>query len=133
VAGPPLAPSITHPWITFTFDSSSLAGTSWFFLGEAMSKCAHLIGSPLKPSIAEDLAAVYLAKGVHATTAIEGNTLSEEEVLHRVKGERPSLPPSREYLGTEADNIIRAIAEIDAALQAGRVPSLDSERLKHLQ
>jgi Fic family protein len=125
-------PSPTHPWIDFNLRIDDLPSTTWFFMGEAMSKCAHLIGSPLRPSVAEDLAAVYLAKGVHATTAIEGNTLTEEEVLERVKGAASDLPTSREYLGIEADNIIAAVAEIDDALRSGVVLPLDTDRLKQL-
>ena len=39
---------------------------------------------------------VSLRKGARATTAIEGNTLSEEEVARIDAGEK--LPPSKEYL-----------------------------------
>lgn len=125
-------PSDTHPWINFRFEPRSLPPEAWVLLGEAMSKCEHLVGSPLKPSVALELAAVYLAKGVHATTAIEGNTLSEQEVLQRVRGEGDDLPPSREYLGTEVDNVIAAIGEIDAALRVGTVLPLDPARLREL-
>ena len=62
---------------------------------------------PLLPEVADYLHQVYLAKGVLATTAIEGNTLSEKEVLARIEG-KLNLPPSREYLGQEIDNIIEA-------------------------
>jgi len=132
VAVTPFPASATHPWIDFRFDVDDLSGADWFLMGEAMSKCSHLIGSPLRPSVAAELAAVYLAKGVHATTAIEGNTLTEEEVLQRVKGSNEALPASREYLGIEADNIIAAIGEIDEALRSGVVLPLDTNRLKHL-
>jgi Fic family protein len=50
---------------------------------------------------------LYLAKGAAATTAIEGNTLSEEEVLRRIKT-RQALPASQEYQGKEIDNIVDA-------------------------
>lgn len=42
-----------------------------------------------------------------ATTAIEGNTLSEEEVLLHFKG-KLKLPPSHEYLSREIDNVLEA-------------------------
>ncbi len=48
-----------------------------------------------------------LVKSVQATTAIEGNTLSEEEVRAQLEGVG-KLPPSREYLGKEVDNVIKA-------------------------
>lgn len=52
-------------------------------LGEAASKCEHIAGVPLRPSVAQELHRLYLAKGALATTAIEGNTLTENEVLQR--------------------------------------------------
>jgi len=97
----------SHPWITFQFDARLLDYQTWILMGEAKSKCAHINGAPLLPEIQENLFHVYLVKGARATTAIEGNTLSEEEVDRRIKGEL-ELPPSKEYLGKEIDNIIKA-------------------------
>ncbi len=97
----------THPWLSFEFSSESLPSDVWFLLGESQSKCEHLAGVPLRPDIAATLHRVYLAKGVQATTAIEGNTLTEREVLDRIEG-RLSLPQSKEYLGREVDNVIAA-------------------------
>lgn len=77
-------------------------------LGEAQAQCKHLAGVPLMPEVADALHLLYLAKGVRATTAIEGNTLTEEEVQQRIEGEL-ELPPSKEYLGTEVDNVVTAI------------------------
>jgi len=54
---------------------------------------------------------VYLVKGVQATTAIEGNTLTEEEVRLRLE-KKLKLPPSKEYLGKEVDNILFLCNEI---------------------
>lgn len=50
---------------------------------------------------------VYLAKGMLATTAIEGNTLTEEEVLG-ILDRRLELPISREYLEREIKNVLAA-------------------------
>jgi len=68
----------THPWLTFSH--TVLPDLLNLQLGEAFSKCQHLANSALQPALASRLASIYLAKGVNATTAIEGNTLSEEEV-----------------------------------------------------
>jgi hypothetical protein len=46
----------------------------------------------LQDHIATELSSIYLTKGVKATTAIEGNTLSEEQVRARIKGEASSSP-----------------------------------------
>jgi Fic family protein len=81
----------------------------WMALGEAQSKCQHLAGVALKPSVAIQLHRMYLAKGVHATTAIEGNTLTEEQVaeriLQRLEGVS-TVPESQKYLETEVDNVL---------------------------
>jgi hypothetical protein len=50
---------------------------------------------------------LFLAKGALATTAIEGNTLSEQEVLGHIE-RRLKLPPSKEYLGQEIDHDTKA-------------------------
>src|SRR5271157_1216126 len=96
----------THPWLTFSVDFTHASASLWIALGECHSKCEHIAGVPLRPDIAEILHAVYLAKGVSGTTAIEGNTLSEEEVLKHVQG-KLEVPPSKEYLKQEIDNILQ--------------------------
>lgn len=101
----------THPWLTFSFDLGRLSYRSWLLLGEAASKCRHVAGVPLTPAVAERLHQVYLSKGVHGTASIEGNTLSEDEVLARIDGEL-DLPRSQEYLGREIDNIVAVCNDI---------------------
>ena len=54
---------------------------------------------------------MYLAKGIHGTTAIEGNTLSEDEVRALIEG-RGEVPRSREYLKKEVLNIWRCLTMI---------------------
>lgn len=80
-------------------------------LGEAISKCDHIAGVPLMPEIAKKMYNLYLAKGALATTAIEGNTLTEEEAVAQLEG-RLRLPPSREYLSRELQNIVDACNRI---------------------
>jgi Fic family protein len=67
---------------------------------------------------------VYLAKGVLGTTAIEGNTLSEEEVRGLVEGDL-ELPPSQDYLRQATDNIIAAYNKIKDDLLTGVSLPLD--------
>lgn len=97
----------THPWIDYELDLRRASHKLWLLLGEAKSKCEHIAGAPLLPEAASELYAVYLAKGALATTAIEGNTLTEQEVRQRIEG-KLQLPPSKDYLGQEIDNIIEA-------------------------
>lgn len=60
---------------------------------------------------------VYLARGVMATTAIEGNTLSEDEVRAILEGDL-KLPPSRQYLQQEVENVIGAYNEALEKIEA---------------
>src|SRR3712207_1501187 len=94
----------SHPWLEFRLDLSPLDPQFWTLMGEARSKCRRLARTPTKPRVTQRLRAVNRAKGVHATTAIEGNTRSEEQAAQRIDGKLP-LPPSLEYLGQEIDNI----------------------------
>lgn len=98
----------SHPWITFHVDLRRLSVDTWMLLGEVRSKIEHLSLALLKPEVAAEMNLLYLAKGAHATTAIEGNTLSEDEVLEIVEGRNESPPPSQEYLVQEVTNIVSA-------------------------
>ena len=101
----------SHPWLTFSIDLRQMSARFWLALGEIKSKAEHIAGVPLDPQVAEEFHNVFLAKGVLATTAIEGNTLSEDEVRRILSGDL-KLPPSRQYLETEVKNIIRACNEL---------------------
>jgi Fic family protein len=108
----------THPWLTFTLDLRRIPWDAWLLLGEATSKCAHIAGSALDPPTAEKLMRIYLAKGALATTAIEGNTLTDEEAQQRIAGQL-RLPPSKEYLGVEIDDIVDASNWLGERYQRG--------------
>lgn len=120
----------THPWIDFRLDLRRAPPELWMLLGEARSKIAHVAGSLLNPDVAREMHNVYLTKGVLATTAIEGNTLSEEEARRRVEGHL-DLPPSREYLGREIDNIIAAYNQIKDELVAGAAPPMSRATIEN--
>ncbi|GAA4193426.1 Fic family protein [Streptosporangium oxazolinicum] len=124
--------SETHPWIAFDFDPREQLGfRTWMLLGEVLSKCGHIAGAPLQPSLADELNQIFLSKSAHATTRIEGNTLSENEVLQRVRHQL-DLPPSLEYLGQEVDNIVAAYSLIEADLRDGKSLALTRERIEEL-
>jgi len=42
-------------------------------LGAIQSKCEHVANAMVPPQVATELYYLYLAKGIRATTAIEGN------------------------------------------------------------
>lgn len=97
----------THPWLTFEVDLKRASYRLWLLLGEAASKSDHVRRALLRPEVADDLLNVFLVKGALATTAIEGNTLSEEEV-RQVFEDQLKLPPSKEYLAQEIRNVLDA-------------------------
>lgn len=102
---------LSHPWLKFRVDLSNAPYQLWLLLGEARSKIDHIAGVPLRPETAERLHRVYVAKGARATTAIEGNSLSEEQVLDHLEG-KLKLPPSQQYLAQEIDNVVKACNRI---------------------
>jgi Fic family protein len=119
----------THAWISFHVDLRPLGGEVWMQLGEARSKVEHLSLALLRPDIAAAMNRMYLAKGAHATTAIEGNTLSENDVLEIVEG-RHEAPPSQEYLVQEVENVIEACNRVKDDLIEGGPADLTPEMVK---
>ena len=91
-----------------------------------MARCGQIAGSALPPGAAEEMWTLYLVEGVQATTAIEGNTLSTEQIRDRMQGRLP-LPPSQEYLGREVDNVLRACGEIEASILEETRPRLGAD------
>jgi Fic family protein len=118
----------SHPWLTFHLDVERIPAAVWILLGEARSKCEHLAGVPLQPKTAQTLNQVFLAKGARATTAIEGNTLSEEQVRQQIDGTL-KLPPSKQYLAKEVQNIIEAFNGLFRELPSGQSFALTIDRV----
>lgn len=109
----------SHPWITFQVDLQRAGAEFWMLLGEARSKVDHLALALLKPDVAEQMNQVYLAKGAQATTAIEGNQLSEAQVAEIVAGRAEPAPASQQYQRREVENILAAFNRIKDDLLAG--------------
>lgn len=119
----------THGYIDFTLDLHRLRADVWVLLGEAMSKAQRVGRSLLSPEVAGELLQVYLTKGALATTAIEGNTLSEAEARAVIE-ETLRLPPSKEYLGQEIRNVVEACNAIKDDLLAEPGLDLTPARIK---
>lgn len=118
----------SHPWITFRLSAEKIPAAVWILLGEARSKCEHLAGIPLRPETAQRLNQIFLVKGVHATTAIEGNTLSEEQIRAQVEGTL-HLPASKQYLAQEVQNVIDAYNGLWNDIRAGKAVSVTVDRI----
>lgn len=105
----------THPYISFKVNLAQAPLTASLLLGEAKSKIEHIGNAPTLPEVQHEMHMLYLAKGIHATTAIEGNTLSEDEVRQIVE-KKFSAPASIQYQAKEIDNVLDAcnsMSEID--------------------
>lgn len=120
----------THPWLTFEVDLNAADFRLWLLLGEATSKSDHVRRALLRPEVAAEMLTVFLVKGALATTAIEGNTLSEEEARQIYENEL-RLPPSKEYLAQEIQNVIGAFNRIrDEILPDAANADLTVEKIK---
>jgi len=114
----------THPWITFRHRLDRAPPRLWWLLGKIVAQCRQVVAAPLPPFESERMHRLFLVKGVRATTAIEGNTLTEEEVARGVEGSL-ELPISKAYLGQEVRNVLKAYDSVAEDLRANplrRVP-----------
>lgn len=114
----------THPWITFRHYLDRAPPRLWWLLGKIVAQCRQVAAAPLPPFESARMYRLSLVRGARATTAIEGNTLTEEEVDSGVGGSL-DLPISRAYLGQEVENVLKAYALLAENLRANplrRVP-----------
>jgi len=79
-------------------------------LGQCYAYIDSMLNIPIRPDYHQKLLEVSLNKGALATTAIEGNTLTEEELAQILKG--IDLAPSKKYQQQEVKNIIDAFNTI---------------------
>jgi len=119
----------THPWITFELDLRDAPPDLWVALGEAKAATEFIANMPIVPELARQLHKVFLAKGALATTAIEGNTLTEEEALAQIEGQL-RLPPSQAYLAREIQNVVDACNAISEELARLGPQPLTPERIR---
>ncbi|MCX6252416.1 MAG: Fic family protein [Bacteroidetes bacterium] len=87
-----------------------LSNSAWLLVGQCEAYVRAIINTPILPHHYEKLMNVALMKGAQATTAIEGNTLSDEEIQKLMDGQK--LPPSKEYQEIEVKNILDALNEL---------------------
>lgn len=99
----------THKHISFRSEWEIDSDCS-YMIGQCDAYVRALTDIPLKPEYRDKLLRVSLIKGAQATTAIEGNTLSQEEIEKLDEGWK--LPPSKEYLEIEVKNILAAFNEL---------------------
>lgn len=101
----------SHDFIKFPPKLGGFSPKTWLLLGEIQAKIEHIKRLPIPPDDSNRLYIIYLAKGVHSTTAIEGNSFSEEEVRKIINRELKARP-SREYQQRQIDNMVNAFNTI---------------------
>jgi len=87
-----------------------LSNNSLLYLGQCEAYIKSINNTPILPHHYTQLMNVALMKGAQATTAIEGNTLSDEEVKKIMNNQK--LPPSKAYQEIEVKNILEAFNEL---------------------
>lgn len=118
----------SHPWLTFRMDLSRAPPSLWALLGQALAMCRQVATAILPAPARAQLRHLYLTKGAQATTAIEGNTLSDEEVEAVIEG-TANIPPSRAYQETELRNVVQAFDETLQALDRDPDTRLTPDRI----
>lgn len=101
-----------------------LSDATYVLLGQCEAYVNAINNTPILPHHYAELMNVALLKGAQATTAIEGNTLSEEEIQKMMTGQK--LPPSKEYQEIEVRNILDALNELLTEVVYGKVDHIIS-------
>jgi len=116
----------SHPWITFeATDVNDLNPKTWMLLGEARAMCQALAGVTLPPERAAQLYQVSLVRGAQATTAIEGNTLTQAQVSGILDGTYRA-PPSRSYQEREVVNVLEALQSLANQALGGTLEAISA-------
>ena len=107
-----------------------ISPNTMFQLGQCEAIVESLRFLPLSPQVRTEMLRVSLVKGAMATTAIEGNTLSEEEVRLIQEG-KSTIAPSRKYLEQEVKNVLDALNTILAdVVERNAISSVTPEMIK---
>jgi len=99
----------------------------WNLLGQCYAYINSMLNIPIRPDYRRQLLQVSLNKGALATTAIEGNTLSEGDLAQIQSGR--DLEPSRKYQQQEVENILAAFNTILGELINEKKPEIVSPEL----
>lgn len=118
----------THPFIKFPPNLGEFPPRVWLLLGEIQARIDHIKKLPIPRDESNLLRHMYLTKGVHSTTAIEGNSFSEEEVERIIEG-KLQAPPSREYQQQQIDNMLNAFNIVGKTQSGGKSTPFSLELL----
>ena len=107
----------------------SLDERAVYLLGECDAIVEAISLMPLQPEYRKQLLRVSLIKGAQATTAIEGNSLTEAEIQRIADG--ASLAPSKKYQEQEVRNVLDAMNHLLQAVAVdGSVPLITTDLVR---
>ncbi len=107
----------SHPWISFQWEPRNLPRAVWLLLGEAATLCLRLCRAPLPAKEAELMAYISLLQGVVASAAMDGNTITEDQLDRLLEGSL-QLPPSQVFMGQDLMNLVKAVRWTEARAKA---------------
>jgi Fic family protein len=96
-------------------------------LGQCYAYINSMLNIPIRPDSHRRLHFVSMNKGALATTAIEGNTLTEEDLAQIQSGR--DLEPSRKYQQREVENVLSAFNIIFNKLEIEKKTGIISPEL----
>lgn len=123
--------SSTHPWLTFTADPKSAPPQFWLLLGEAQARCFQISAAPVRPSVAREIGRTRTARGILASAAIAGSTITDDDANRRLEG-RLDLAPAQQSHLRDFDNLAAACAGAVAGATRGDTPPLAPAHLQAL-
>ncbi|MDR2543619.1 MAG: Fic family protein [Treponema sp.] len=112
--------------ISFKFDWK-LEEITANLLGQCYAYVNAMLNTPIRPDHHQDLLTISLNKGALASTAIEGNTLTEEELIQIQSGK--NLAPSKKYQQQEVENVLYAFNTILKELIREKKPAVITPEL----
>ena len=120
----------THDFIKFPPNLKRVIDSPriWFLAGEIQARILHLQRTPIPPARMSGLRLLYIRKGVHGTTAIEGNPLTEDQVGTIIADDQ-KLPSSLGYHEREVQNIKTAIETVGSEVLQGKDVTFSLELL----
>ena len=120
-----------HEWISFQ-KRFSLSEKIVDLGGRCAARLEELTSHPVKPNVAAEIETVFLSKGVQGTTAIEGNTLTIEQIKEIVQKKAKEYPPSKKYLQLEIVNVLQAYEYISDLSKDDEFLLLKRETIAHV-
>jgi len=112
--------------ISFKFNRD-LGEKSINLLGQCYAYINSMLNTPIRPDRHSQMLLLSLKKGALATTAIEGNTLTEDDLALIQNGK--DIAPSKKYQQQEVQNILDAFNIILGKLVREKSPNIITPKL----